>query len=192
MKLIFSIILFAGVACAADKQLYSTTAPSTGSAYPAPVPVTGQTNSIAPGDDGTFKAGVANPVPRFTVLANTNCVRDNLTGLIWARNTALFSAAAWGVAITNCLDLDYGGQTDWRLPNVKEMTSLFDGSVWGPCIPSGHPFFGVPTAGRFWTSTTRLRPTFSDRAATFASESYDTTVGAKTDANLTWPVRGPE
>ena len=36
------------------------------SAYPAPVPKTGQTISYAAGDDGALQKGVTWPVPRFT------------------------------------------------------------------------------------------------------------------------------
>lgn len=192
MKPTAALILIASLSYGADVVLYSTTAPAS-AGYPAPVPVTGQTNSIAPGDDGTFQAGVANPIPRFTVLANTNCVRDNLTGLIWARNTALFSAAAWGTTITNCLDLDYGGQTDWRLPNIKEMFSLFDGSQQSPALTAGHPFFGVAVSSvGYWTSTTRLKTALSDRARIVYCDYFDMVYNAKTDNALTWPVRGPE
>jgi hypothetical protein len=52
---------------------------------PAPVPQTGQTTPYAPGDDGSIRAGVPWPSPRFTDNGN-GTVRDNLTGLIWLKN----------------------------------------------------------------------------------------------------------
>ena len=65
----------------------------------APVQKTGQTTSYATDNDGTLKKGVAWPNPRFTigtgtVFNTTNCVTDNLTRLMWARNANLASGTA--------------------------------------------------------------------------------------------------
>ena len=58
------------------------------------LPQTGQTkcydssgteiNCAGTGQDGEFQVGVDWPDPRFTV--NGDCVTDNLTGLMWAKN----------------------------------------------------------------------------------------------------------
>ena len=74
----------AGVAQAATSQ-----ATVTGKTPPAPVPKTGQTTSfakVAKGDDGNLMSGVAWPNPRFTDN-NDGTVTDNLTGLIWLKNS---------------------------------------------------------------------------------------------------------
>ena len=90
-----------------------------GCVYPAAVPKTGQTTSLCDqDDDGALQKGVPWPNPRFTVGADTNVVTDNLTGLMWARNANLFGVVNWGTAVTNCNNLNYGGYTDWRLPNI--------------------------------------------------------------------------
>ena len=47
----------------------------------APVPKTGFTGSVATGDDGDLKKGVAWPSPRFTDHGN-GTVTDKLTGLV--------------------------------------------------------------------------------------------------------------
>ena len=88
---------------------------------------TGRSAIIQMGDDGYFHKGVAWPNPRFTVLANTNMVQDNLTGLVWARNANILGGATnWSTAVTFCTNLVYGGQSGWRLPNVRELNSLVD------------------------------------------------------------------
>jgi len=60
----------------------------------AQLPQTGQTtcydssgtviSCTGTGQDGEIQAGVAWPDPRFTVSGD--CVSDNLTGLMWAKN----------------------------------------------------------------------------------------------------------
>ncbi len=45
------------------------------------VPKTGQSIAYADGDDGDLEAGIAWPVPRFSVSGSR--VTDNLTGLMW-------------------------------------------------------------------------------------------------------------
>ena len=46
------------------------------------VPATGQTDSVAAGDDGDLQKGVPWPDPRFTDNGD-GTVTDHLTGLIW-------------------------------------------------------------------------------------------------------------
>ncbi|MBF0551988.1 MAG: DUF1566 domain-containing protein [Deltaproteobacteria bacterium] len=72
--------------------------PVVASSYPAPVPRTGQTTSYGAGDDGALQKGVAWPNPRFTDN-NNGTVTDNLTGLIWLKETDCFYY--WTDPITN-------------------------------------------------------------------------------------------
>lgn len=118
----------------------------------APVAKTGWTTSYAVNDDGDLKKGVAWPNPRFTVGTGgeaTNCVTDNLTGLMWARNANFASnltLGAWSSVGGTCtwfqaVDVitnpagpvnganggaGYGGYNDWRMPNIRELHSLID------------------------------------------------------------------
>ena len=100
---------------------------STGSdiGSPAPyiytIPKTGQTASLAAGDDGDLQTGLSWPDPRFAVDGET--IVDNLTGLMWeqAPSTDLMT---WTEAVDHAADLDAGGYGDWRLPNVLELESL--------------------------------------------------------------------
>jgi hypothetical protein len=160
--------------------------------YVSPVSKTGQTNTYQTGDDGTYMSGVAWPNPRFTVQADTNCVLDNLTGLIWARNANLGGPMSWSAAITYCESLSYGGTNDWRLPNWKELHSLIDAGQANPALPQGHPFTEAPTGTMiwYWSSTT----TVTGGGVAWWVSLYDGTVNAdpKTAAHYVWPVRsGP-
>ena len=144
------------------------------SGAPSPVPRTGQTTSYATGDDGDLERGVAWPAPRFTDNGN-GTVTDKLTGLIWLKNANCANAAAsWQVALdlvaelnatgmmnsNSCADTSNAGshQTDWRLPNAREMVTLVDyGRSTFPVLPAGSPFTNTGAHGGdyyYWTSTT--------------------------------------
>jgi len=164
--------------------------------YSAAVSQTGQTNSDQTGDDGAFQKGVEWPNPRFTIQADTNCVLDNLTGLIWARNADMGSTMIWSNALAYCETLTYGGQNDWRLPNVKELLSLIDYRWHDPGIcdtigtsqgTNNDPFVNV-RAQWYWSSTTRA----DTPNAYFVYMSYGNVGNAvKTSYyGYVWPVRG--
>ncbi len=162
--------------------------------YATGVPKTGQTTSYLAKDDGDYQTGIALPNPRFTVQADTNCVTDNLTGLVWARDANMNNAAVmngeltWTNAISYCATLNYGGKTDWRLPNAKELYSLLDLGRSGPALPSGHPFTNVQL-DYYWSSSTYA--TGTDNA--WYVSLNDGGVGgnsSKSSPHYVWPVRG--
>ena len=79
------------------------------------------------GQDGDIQAGVAWPNPRFTVSGD--CVTDNLTGLMWAKNANLPNGyRTWQGALDFVASIiavsGLCGYHDWRLPNVNELESL--------------------------------------------------------------------
>jgi uncharacterized protein DUF1566 len=150
---------------------------------PAPVPRTGQTTSYAAGDDGALQKGVPWPNPRFTDN-NNGTITDNLTGLIWLKNgdCAQVSLTVVGDALANvaslnangtmngnnCGDTSKGGshQTDWRLPNIRELLSLVHFGVVEPALPNTAgtgrwqegdafiAFMGGPSGrSTYWSST---------------------------------------
>jgi hypothetical protein len=185
----------------------------------APVPKTGQTASVVPYDDGWYgtNVGVAWPTQRFTAVATTgqetNQIRDNLTGLIWAKNANLVEGTAWGDAGTctwvqavdiitnytgpvngtnNAGQNGYGGTNDWRLPNKLELLSLQDYSKNSPALPAGHPFTDVRVNPPYyyWTSTGyATAPSSTKSAVTFATGSMNV-AGATGTKFFVWPVRG--
>ena len=137
------------------------------------VPETGQTSCFdtsgieiicsGTGQDGDLRAGVKWPTPRFTDNGN-GTVTDRLTGLMWVQSVLCFqgdwSAAlthANGLAAGTCGLADGSVAGDWRLPNIRELSSLTDYGENAPALPAGHPFLpaGVqnPT---LWSSTTKV------------------------------------
>jgi hypothetical protein len=138
----------------------------------------GSTEWCPAGQDGDWQMGIDPLTPRFT-NNNDGTVTDNMTGLIWLQNAncqgteygsnwfnAMSNVAelnATGEMIgtdsvrRNCGDISNGGshQTDWRLPNVREMHSLIDYGVDHPSLTIGHPFENVYSRW-YWTSTTHL------------------------------------
>lgn len=100
--------------------------------------------------------GVALPNPRFTDNED-GTVTDNLTGLIWQQDFDYWGAIDWYSAINACNNMADDGQNlldgsqigDWRLPNIRELLSLFDYTSRG--MPA--PFVG-PTDWQCWSSTT--------------------------------------
>jgi len=88
-------------------------------------------------------------------------VTDNLTGLIWLKDANCLSAQTWanalsaanGLADGSCGLSDGSSAGDWRLPNVNELSSLFDPNLAAPYLPAGHPFQDVQSSA-YWSSTT--------------------------------------
>jgi hypothetical protein len=126
------------------------------------------TGSNLPGeDDGSV--GTPWPNPRFT--SANGIVHDNLTGLDWTENVALFqgtyAAAQIYVAAMNMGQHPNFGRTDWRIPTWKEMLSLASrgaGNDSPPALPLSNPFInaGVDagSATYHWTSTTHAQCIF--------------------------------
>ncbi|MFA7173082.1 MAG: hypothetical protein WC340_06660, partial [Kiritimatiellia bacterium] len=75
----------------------------------APVSRTGQANGfpreLQPGYDGETRLGVVWPIPRFKfgtgdTINTSNCVTDNLTGLMWTRHSNLGASTLWAANAT--------------------------------------------------------------------------------------------
>lgn len=175
----------------------------TGTRSAAPVPKSGQTNSYATGDDGDLERGAVWPNPRFTDNGN-GTITDNLAGLVWLKNANCANATrTWATALNdvaqlntngqmngnNCGDTSNSGshQTDWRLPNVRELLSLTDFSRSGPSLPSGHPFTNVQT-GDYWSSTTYTLSTTD--AWNVSMNSSHVQPLSKSVSTYVWAVRG--
>lgn len=168
-----------------------------GSAYPAMVPKTGQTNVVGVFDDGMYQAGVAWPNPRFTVQPSGDCVQDNLTGLMWARNGNPNGYTTFTVSLNYCEGLTLGGRTDWRMPNIREMMSLVYLASTNAflLLPDDHPFTNVASSS-YWTSTKAGNYPFSPFTwiMMFQAGTFDLFSQAQMDASgvfPVWPVRGP-
>ena len=178
----------------------------------APVEKTGQTTRYETGDDGDLERGVPWPNPRLTDNQD-GTVTDNLTGLVWltkanciatdypgfdTEGTAGDGLVTWSSALEfvagintadyDCGDTSDGGsnQTDWRLPNVKEMQSLIDFSKSYPALPDSGLFQNLQFSW-YWSSTTHAHNTFFAWVVTFLNG--DAHYGDKAGGYYVWPVR---
>ena len=122
-------------------------------------------------------------------------VYDKFTGLEW-QQTPDTTKYDWQGALAHCENLNLGGQTDWRLPNTKELQSIVDYTkANAPRINSGY-FTSVPT-GIYWSSTTRYDGTYSPPhpelatalAVSLANTTYNVDAYSKTTTYYTLCVR---
>ncbi len=147
--------------------------------------------------DGKELRGVAWPSPRFTAGtgAEVDCVTDNLTGLMWAKNGNLpngrktWQQALDYVATTTNNGAGMCGHNDWRLPNVNELESLVhagqaDTSTW---LNNATQEFNNVQAHYYWSSSSYA---YSTRYAWLVTM-YNGTVSYnnKSDNYYVWPVR---
>ncbi len=75
-------------------------------------------------------------------------VTDVVTGLIWQK--AYVSGKTWQEALAYCEELDYANQTDWRLPDKNELSSLVNYEIYSPASD----FPDMPMVS-FWSSSSR-------------------------------------
>jgi hypothetical protein len=77
-------------------------------------------------------------------------VTDNLTGLVWVKAVHT-DTISWEDALVYAESLSFAGQTDWRLPNIKELQSICQQTISNPTISNS--FFSVGVK-KIWSSTT--------------------------------------
>ncbi|MBA7680006.1 hypothetical protein ES703_88313 [subsurface metagenome] len=129
------------------------------------LPKTGQSVEKRAGDDGTYQKGwwkgllLAANRDRFikSPAGEPKLVVDRATGLQWAIDltdwgTNKSTPMAWPDAIDYFLGLDFAGFTDWRLPNIFELSSIINYGANGPAGYTDY-FTGMYTA-ECWSSTT--------------------------------------
>lgn len=97
-------------------------------------------------------------------------------------------AMTWANAIANCASLDFGGYTDWRLPNITELLTIANWELDG--VKPSATYWPTLKSNYYWCSTTD--PGYSVRAYLISFFSADGVVqyGAKTDTHYVLPVRG--
>jgi hypothetical protein len=127
---------------------------------------------------------------RFVGVLNGGAYCDQKTGVVWERTPAggFFD---WAKAVNHCATLQVGGWKGWSLPMREQLASLLDiNSVLclggGLCLPDGHPFQNVQSAGYWSASTTTGSPTFAWLVNFF----FGSALVMNLDANsLAWCVR---
>ncbi len=98
--------------------------------------------------------------PSYTKSVNGLTVEDNVTGLTWQQDHST-NPVYWTEAKTIPATLNaanYGGYSDWRLPSIKELYSIWNGSSGWPYIDTN--YFTVNYTSEmelshaiFWSST---------------------------------------
>ena len=145
------------------------------------------------GQDGELRRGDPWPDPRFDVLEGPEdgLVRDNLTGLKWARDANLAEFPLdWREALdfVQRMNMEAAlGRSDWRLPGRRELRSLLSHGTRNPALPAGHPFRNVVLTW-YWTSSTAAIN--HDYAWYVHMEGARCFYGNKGQYFLLWPVCG--
>ncbi len=78
-------------------------------------------------------------------------VYDQQTTLVWEEASSV-EAMSWEGALQYCSSLGLDGQSDWRLPNRKELETIVSYEHSNPSIDTT---FGDTLPDSYWTSTTR-------------------------------------
>jgi len=113
-------------------------------------------------------------------------VTDAVTGLVWQGCavgltgddclSGSVSRTNWQAALTYCEELDWGGRTDWYLPNVTELASIVDGSRRNPAIDPeafpAAPSYSWSSSSYAGSSSLAWRVSFSLGYVSFGDKSF--------------------
>ena len=112
-------------------------------------------------------------------------ILDRLTDLTWEKSINQ-TAVTWEDAILYSEGLTLGGNSDWRLPNVKEIKSLSDENKVQPSV--NNTMFSGVTITKYWSSTSL--PNQTTKAWYLDNNFGITTYDVKTATHSVWAVRG--
>lgn len=93
--------------------------------------------------------------PRYILIEDGDsvAVHDGATGLTWQQqsNSGMVN---WQRALAHCENLEWAGRTDWRLPDIVELSTLVDErKTAAPAINTVF-FAGFDASAGYWSSTT--------------------------------------
>ncbi|MEY3321925.1 MAG: hypothetical protein RLZZ417_1508 [Bacteroidota bacterium] len=88
-------------------------------------------------------------IPNRFVDNKNGTTTDQLTGLIWQQIPT--DSMTWEQALITAENLVSGGSSQWRMPNIKELQSISEVSIYNPSISKTY-FNGISTAW-YWSST---------------------------------------
>ncbi len=107
-------------------------------------------------------------------------ITDRDTKLSWQQGEG--GERDWESALTYCEGLSLGGETDWRLPNAKELQSILDYTVLGSDNPKMNPvFFPDATTDNYWSSTPSSSKTSKAWRISFKTSIVKTSQKTKSD-----------
>ena len=92
----------------------------------------------------------------FTRNDTMQVVTDSETQLQW-KDDAIGSTMTWIDAISHCESLTFATHSDWRLPNLRELTSLVDDCKTPLSIDTS--VFEYTASDYYWSSTTYVGDT---------------------------------
>jgi len=136
-----------------------------------------------------FNGGSVNGSGKTSSVANVRCVRGGLppssftnngngtvtdakTGFAWEQGEPGYMV--WPDALSYCENLELpsgSGQSDWRLPNIKELESITDDTIFDP---DNHPIaidtkaFPNANASNYWSSTSLAGDPYSAWGVNFS------------------------
>ena len=115
-------------------------------------------------------SGVTSPLlADFSRDNATGIVTDNITTLQWL-DEPFTTNRTWAVAITYCEGLTVGGFDNWRLPNINELYSIVDHSLFTPALA---PTFMNIVGVRHWSATTITSSNLSFKDMAFVVDMGD-------------------
>ena len=148
-------------------------------------------------------SGTTTPTTRFSAGsgAESNCITDNLTGLMWIKdlNTLAINesgANSWQDALAAIADTNAGsgycGYTDWYLPTINDLSSLINLSAINPSAwLLSRGFINLQNNANtsyYWSSTT-YGPQRSMAMSVFLFYGILTPVSESYPGVYVWPVR---
>lgn len=125
------------------------------------------------------------PVANHFIDNNNGTISDAITSLYWQK-VSYSDSLTWEDALQYADTFSLAGYSDWRLPNIKEMQSINDESLFNPSINTN--FFTNAIIGKYWSSTTL--PNFTAKAWYLDTKFGVTTYANKTNKLRVYLVRG--
>jgi len=153
---IYSCILIMPVVCQAFDQW-----PDTGQTY-SYTDTFGEDSDYSGIQPSYTKLGSGGVELSDTATASSGwmMIKDNVTGLIWEIKTNDGSindkddTYTWDNAnnfITTLNNENFSGFSDWRLPTIKELSTIVNSEAYNPCI--NKTFFPNTVSSNYWSST---------------------------------------
>lgn len=128
------------------------------------------------------------PDSRYTLQNADTEVLDNQTGLIWQRCSVGLSGAGCATGAASISDWKVAielASGSWRLPNIKELTSLLETQCSSPAINA--TIFPATSAAAYWASSPDTALAANAWQVNFAAGAVSSVV--KTDAAFVRLVR---
>lgn len=135
------------------------------------------------------------PLSAQTALSADGVVESTSGGFKFPDGSVqLMAALTWvestlNAGSTACTNYTAGTFSDWRLPNIRELSSLVDFSQSSPALPAGHPFANMQLAF-YWSSTSNVSTPGNAFSLNLWSGRTSDSGDKDSFSDSIWPVRG--